>query len=181
MVRLFVGIFPPENVRIAAVEAQKKLSTLPLDMKLVEQENIHISLSFLGETNEKEIPGLCRKLDEVCKKKAFPITISSVKTIPNRNYFRVLALGVESEEDALENLRKDVVKAVGGGSYPAHLTLARVREVKNKDVALEGIDKIEFSQEFTVDSVCLVKSVVTRNGPVYGVVHRSLLSSSSQG
>ena len=53
--------------------------------------------------------------------------------------------------------------------FSAHLTIARVRSVKNKDKLLQIIEKyrdIEFAK-IKVDSIILKKSELTSKGPIY--------------
>ncbi len=176
MVRLFIGIFIPENVKTPITDLQDSLTKMPMDVKLVERENLHISLSFLGETPDENIGLISKRLDEICKNyKKFTVKTGSVLLIPNESYIRVIALDVKSSGEDLENIRKDIVKIIGGDSYPVHLTLARVREISNKNFVKENLSGKNLEKYFEIDSVQLIKSVVTRRGPVYQTVHESKL------
>lgn len=177
MVRLFIGIFVPEDVKKPILDLQDSLTKMPMGVKPVERENLHISLTFLGETPEENVGLISKRLDDICKKyRKFTVKVGGVLLIPNESYIRVIALDAHSGGDVLENLRKDVVKSVGGDSYPAHLTIARVREVSNKNFVRENLKGVNLEKYFEVDSVYLIKSVVTRKGPVYESVHRSGLT-----
>ena len=177
MVRLFIGVFVPEDVKSPIVDLQDSLTKMPMEAKLVERENLHISLSFLGETPDSQVPLISRRLDEVCgKHKKFTVRVGGVLLIPNDSYIRVIALDARSNGDAMERLREDVVKAAGGESYPAHLTLARVREVSNKNFVRDNLKSVALEKYFEIGSVHLIKSVMTRRGPVYEVVHESRLA-----
>ncbi len=176
MVRLFIGVFVPEGLKTPITDLQDSLTKMPMDAKLVERENLHISLTFLGETPEDQIGLISRRMDEVCKSyRKFTVKVGSVMLIPNESYVRVIALGVKSNEDVMENLRKDIVKVIGGDSYPAHLTLARVRDVQDKVFVRDNLKSVGLEKYFEVESVHLIKSVVTRRGPVYEAVHESKL------
>jgi 2'-5' RNA ligase len=176
MSRLFVGIFVPDEVKKEIAEVQDSLTKMPMRAKLVEPENLHLTLTFLGETPDEKVEEISKKLDEVCSKyKGFTTKIGGVMMIPNENYIRVVALDVKSNNDVMENLRKDIVKQIGGDSYPVHLTLARVREVTNKNFVRENLKSVNVEKFFAAESVHLIKSVVSRRGPVYKSVHESKL------
>lgn len=176
MARLFVGIFVPEQVKRPILDLQDSLARMPMDAKLVERENLHISLSFLGETPEDKVGELSESLDGVCSNyKKFTVKVSGGMLIPSENYVRVIAIDAKSSNDVLESLRKDIVKSIGGDSYPAHLTLARVREISDKKIVADFVRACKVEKYFEVGSVCLIKSVVTKRGPVYEVVHESKL------
>lgn len=176
MVRLFIGVLVPEDVKTPITDFQDSLTKMPMEVKLVERENLHISLTFLGETPEEQVGLISKRLDEVCKNyRKFTVKIGGVLLIPNESYIRVIALDVKSNGDVLENLRKDVVKLIGGDSYPAHLTLARVRKVTDKNFVGQNLKNTGLEKYFEVGSVYLIKSVATRRGPVYEVVHEGKL------
>lgn len=174
MARLFIGVFVPEDVKTPITDLQDSLTKMPMDLKLVERENLHISLSFLGEVPEENVGLISSRMDEVCRNyRKFTVRVGGVLMIPNESFIRVIALDVRSNDDVLERLRKNIVKVIGGDSNPAHLTLARVREVTNKSFVASGLGSVVLEKYFEVDSVQLIKSVMTRRGPVYESAHQS--------
>ncbi|HIH76546.1 MAG TPA: RNA 2',3'-cyclic phosphodiesterase, partial [Methanomassiliicoccales archaeon] len=96
---------------------------------------------------------------------------------PNARTARVLWVGMEGAEPL-----KDIVKKLEDGCDPMgfgrdkqafspHLTLARVREGFNADLA----DFMKYGHEkdfgsFTVNALKLMKSVLTPSGPIYSDV-----------
>jgi 2'-5' RNA ligase len=177
MSRLFVGIFLPDELKESISEIQDSITKMPMRAKLVEPENLHLTVTFLGETPDEKIDEISKKLGSVCSRyKSFTAKIGGVMLIPNENYIRVIALDVKSNNDVLENLRKDIVREIGGDSYPVHLTLARVREVADKNFVRENSKSLNVEKFFSVDSVHLIKSTVSRRGPVYESIHESELA-----
>lgn len=175
MVRVFVGINIPEDIKRYVTGIQTQLKTFPATMKFVEPENLHISLSFLGDVNESELGNIKSKLDEICALHAsFEVALGDIQLIPNKNFMRVVALDAIGEN--LESLRKEIVKAVGGESHPTHLTLARIGNVTNKNDFIRSVEKIVCNkQTVRVDTIYLIKSELQRNGPVYTKLHGSRL------
>ncbi len=175
MVRAFVGVPIPETIKSYLVGIQAKLNSLPIKSKLVEFENLHISLSFLGDIDESAVEAIKSKLDYLSELyKNFEISIGDILLIPNEKFTRVIALDVKSE--LLETLRKEIVKQVGGESHPAHLTLARVKTIGDKSGFLEKVKEIELSRKnFTIDGICLFESKLQKGGPVYTILHKAHL------
>lgn len=175
MVRAFIGIVIPDGVKSQVTEVQEHLKTLPIKAKLVEPENLHISLSFLGDIADTEIEGIESRLDGISKSyEKFEIVINGIELIPNEDFVRVIALDVESGD--LESLRKEIVKSIGGKIHPAHLTLARVSSIDEKGRFIENINKLyPEKMTFKVDSVYLIKSELESGGPVYTILHASHL------
>jgi 2'-5' RNA ligase len=175
MVRCFIGFLVPENVKEHIVKIQGEISKLPIVCKFVEVENLHVCLSFLGETDV--VNEIIKTLDEICSNyKRFDVSIGKVRLIPNENYIRVLALDVSERTGNIEKISKDIVRQIGGDSKPPHLTLCRVKSISDKKNVIQklkemGIEKISF----TVSAIQLIKSELRRAGPVYSVIHESKL------
>jgi 2'-5' RNA ligase len=179
MVRCFVGILIPEELKNSVVSLQKRLETLPMGCKFVERENLHLSVSFLGEVEEAKLEEITKKLDAVCARfKKFTAVVSDLKVIPSESYIRVLALSVYDDADSLVEIGNAIRKEVGGDVKPPHLTLCRVKSIENKKniiVELENYKNFEIGK-FTVSKINLIKSDLERSGPVYTTIHESFLS-----
>ncbi len=175
MVRCFIGIFAPENIKEKVVTLQNELKHL-INSKMVEKENLHICFSFLGEIEEREIEKIANTMDGIAKNyEKFDVKISGIKLIPSEKYIRVIALGV-IDEDKIKNLNKEIKQKIGGDTKPPHLTLCRVKSIPEKKAFLEKIKKIELDfGTMTIDSLCLVKSKLSKSGPIYSIIHRSAL------
>ena len=166
MVRCFEAIFPEEKVIKKSIEVLRLIDSLPMKTKLVEPENLHISLSFLGEKTDNEIQKIVNKLEIIAEGfHSFEVEFNGIEFIPNKSFIRVLAVKVKSFDG--EVLRNKIVSSVGGSSYPLHLTLARVKNVSNKNKVVESLSSINISEKSIVKSFYLVKSQLTKKGPVY--------------
>ncbi len=174
MVRCFIGIMIPGEIRKRVISLQNELRALPMRCKFVEPDNLHISLSFLGEISENEVERISNKLDVICNGfKPFQAYVAGLRTIPSKSYFRVLALDVKS--DGIEKLSKDVKRKIGGSVHPPHLTLCRVKSVEKKEDVIKWVEERKNVDigSFVVSDVKLVKSELSRSGPRYTVLHES--------
>jgi len=177
--RAFIGILAPEGVRNAGIRMQEELRNSGVIGKFVEPQNLHLNLSFLDEITEEELQEFGAKLDLIAKGyKRVEIQVSSLKAIPNTKFARVVAFGVSGGNDALTSLSRDIQKSIGGDVKPPHMTLCRVKELKDKKAFGDFIEKnasMNFAS-FEIDSVQIIKSELTREGPIYSVVHESKFS-----
>lgn len=177
MVRCFVGILIPENLKEKIIELQNYLSNF-VKAKFVERENLHLCFSFLGEKSEKEIGLIKKNLDEISKNfKNFEIRIKGIKLIPSEKFIRVIALNAFDEERISNSLRLEILNKIGGDSKPLHLTLCRVKSMDKKNF-FENIKKIQDfdAGSFTLSSIQLIKSELSKKGPKYEIIHESKLS-----
>ncbi len=168
--RVFVASFiRDEKIKEIAKNLQNQFSKF-LYAKNVEIENLHITYTFLGEKSFSEVKTIEEKLKECLKnEKAIIASISKILLIPNENFIRVIALEIKSLE--AENLRKKIVSFVGGDSHSLHLTLARVKSFIDKQRFLDFIKTLIFEQVyFKINTICLVESLLTPNGPIYKII-----------
>ena len=68
MVRLFVAVDIPENIKEKIVELQKNIGEKFADIKFVEEENLHYTIKFLGEVEEQKIEEVKNILSEASNK-----------------------------------------------------------------------------------------------------------------
>ena len=171
MVRVFVGILLPENLKTSVTEAQKNLENLPIECKFIEPENLHISLDFIGEVDEDQLEKIKNKISGLVKYAAsFQIEIGDLKLIPNERYVRVIALEINSPDLFL--LGKKLKELIGGDVKSPHLTLCRVKKVLSKKELIEKFELFKRGSigSFKVSSIQLIKSELRREGPAYSVV-----------
>ena len=158
------------------VQFENEIRNLGANVKLVEPENIHITLKFLGDTNEE----YADRIDEIMKDAVkdinpFEIKLKGAGVFPNQNYIKVMWIGIENGEQIGKIVSKidEKISELGFEKerrrFSAHLTIARVKSAKNKEKLLELIEKyrdIEFGS-LKVDTIKLKKSELTPKGPIY--------------
>ncbi len=149
-------------------------------LKPVEDENIHITLRFLGEVPEDSIPSIiaCIKTAEVFN--PFNIEVKGVGAFPTLSRPRVIWVGVSAGGEKLKALR-DMMEAClkpfakpDRNEFTPHITVARVKG--RVDLAclrdlVESYADFIFGQS-PVTEVKLKKSVLRPEGPIYTDVLR---------
>lgn len=176
--RLFACVWVPEDLRKKIKDFQGKMRDLPMKAKFVETDNLHFTVTFLGETPDENLSDLKRRLDESVKSiNKFDVKIEELKLIPDENYIRVIGIKVKNGEIA--NLIKSVADSIGGKYYlEQKITLCRVRKIFDKKELQKFVElnKNVKIGKFRVNAVSLVQSKLTRSGPIYENIHASHLS-----
>ncbi len=176
--RLFIGLFVPENVKNYVARIQSDLEKLPMTCKLVEPQNVHVSLSFLGEIKDTDVEKIKNALSEICQnRKRFLIGLGSIKLIPNANFIRVVVLDVLDPSGSLKVVCSDIKEKIGGSMKPPHLTLCRVKNISDKEMVVADVKTIELNEKisFVVESISLIKSELGPSGPKYKTVYKAKL------
>ncbi|MEM3421489.1 MAG: RNA 2',3'-cyclic phosphodiesterase [Candidatus Hadarchaeum sp.] len=181
MPRAFIAIDIDEPLRQKLAEVQNQLRGTGGDFKLVEPQNIHVTLKFLGEIPNKkveEITGAIKKA--IAGMKKFNMEIKKIGVFPNLNYVRVIWAGVEKGGEEIMALQKKIEKELQQigfrpeGDFVPHLTIARVKSAKNKERLAKFIkenESIDFGNT-RVLAVELKGSTLTPKGPIYNTLAR---------
>lgn len=173
--RCFIGVDIPEGLKPGIIELQKHLSGY--DVKLVEPQNLHFTLKFLGDIPEPE--KISSRIRSV-KMPSFEMELAGAGCFPSEKFIRVVWIGAYSKD--IINLQKTVEDALypefPREKFAPHLTIARARSQKFRDEISELIKKNgeTFIGKMKVEGFSLKKSVLAPEGPVYTDIEKFRLS-----
>jgi 2'-5' RNA ligase len=175
-IRCFIAIEIPEPLRVAIGDTIEALKQCGADVKWVSSENIHITLKFLGDTEESLLSAIQERLSKkLFNYKPFCIRISGAGSFPPGKHPRVIWVGID-ESSALKTLHGEVESGMRELGYAAeerpflaHITVGRVKSGRRlSDVAKKLAESREIEiGNFEVKSIKLMKSELGRGGPVY--------------
>ena len=159
--RCFIAVEIPD-------ETKKKISHVKKEFqgKIVSDENIHVTLKFLGDVDEKNIPNIIEKLKKVSFK-SFDISFIGVGAFPKNSHARVLWIGCESPE--LNALARQIQHILPPSEdFVGHVTVARM---EYQDVT-SFVNKHKDNEFGTMHctSFVLKKSILTPKGSVYSTI-----------
>jgi 2'-5' RNA ligase len=172
MPRLFVSIDLP---RIVKRELSGICSGLP-NGRWVKEEQIHLTLRFIGEVDDKVFQEIKKNLAEI-ESLPFSIRLAGVGCFPSRAQPRIVWAGVDPGEpvSALRNKVEAAMVNLGlppeGQKFSPHVTLARLRDTPPAAITRYLSTNTLFTgSRFEVKEFYLYSSVLTKNGAVYRVV-----------
>jgi len=175
MPRLFTCIWLPEDVKSNVIKFQNEIKKLPIKAKFVEPENIHITITFIGELNENKIKDLIEKINSITNDfTKIKIELEGLKLLPNENFIRVIGIDVKNNEE-LKKLIKNIGNCTRSKFYEStKLTLCRVKNIYNKNLLKNFIEKNRYIKigSFEVKEISLVESILGRDGPTYKIIHK---------
>lgn len=181
MKRTFIAIRTPISKQTAEFIQDIKFVLKDEKIKWVEDWNLHITLFFIGNIDENIIDEIGNKLtDNLGKIKSFTLSSEGVGVFKNVYKPKILWFGIRQSEN-LTNLKLAVDKVISSfgftieeRDFKPHLTIGRVRFIKNKDKiknALEKYKEVEI-QDFSINEVIFYESKLTPKGPVYEVLKK---------
>jgi 2'-5' RNA ligase len=189
-IRTFIAVALSEPIRDAVVALQKELARTGTAVKWVEPENLHVTLVFLGEVEDRAIPQVCRITTDAVRGHApFRLTVERTSAFPSPRRPRTLWVGIGAGvqeltaiHDALEPPLKDLGYRMEDRQYTPHVTLGRIKSDNDTDQLAAALTKRAgwTGGEMTVHEVCVLSSELTPDGPIYTVLGRAPLGSGGE-
>jgi len=170
--RAFIAIELPDELKKKISDFQNELQTQDF-VAANWTSDYHLTLKFFGEIDEhkqKEIANIL--VDIASKTKSFDLELKGVGAFPSQDYVRVLWMGAGYGDDEAKFLQKEIDEALSEdfekeSNYANHLTLARIKAVKDKFKLKKFFENKQSFGKFKVSSIKFIKSVLTKSGPVY--------------
>lgn len=171
--RIFVAVDLDDNVRHGlAAHLSASVGDGGLPGSVTPPANWHITLRFLGKTNQPVYETLLGRLDEADLGPSFDLAFTGLGAFPRPPRATVLWLGVGDGSEALTDLAATVEESVVDvGFLPeerpfhAHLTLSRIRPPQNVRGLVEGVKPNLLRQ--TVRHIAVFESILGRGPAVY--------------
>lgn len=148
-------------------------------IKWVEEHNIHITLKFFGDTEERKIPQISAILAELASRTTrFTFRLSKTGIFGSRYAPRVIWTGIDPYEPMTalmkavhEDLRKAGFEPDRQNQVP-HLTLGRVKEIRDREMFGRAMDQFSGLESQLIDSreIILYESILRREGPEYRAI-----------
>jgi 2'-5' RNA ligase len=151
-------------------ELQKPIPKV--DTKLTFPKDFHLTLKFLGEVEDSKVDEIKTLLAAV-KFKPFEAKITSIGFFTEQ-FIRTVWIKAEAKE--IIDLQKQVDEKLISlfkkeTQFEPHITLARTKFIKDKNVFIEQIRKIKTAEKTVkIKDFELVKSTLMPGGPVYEVL-----------
>ena len=175
--RCFIAIPLPNQTHQELHKIQSQLKETGADVKWVKSDNIHLTLKFLGDAEGTKIATISQKLKEIASGyPCFETIIGKLGTFPTLSNPRVIWLGIDKNEDKINNMQKRIEEVLEPLGFPketrvfhSHLTLGRVRSKKNIQNLTEKIKTLSLPQlvPITVDKMILFQSILKPSGAEY--------------
>ena len=180
--RTFIAIELPHPTKEKISQVQQIFKECDLAFKWVKPENIHLTLKFLGNIKNEQLPEIKNIITDVAKKnKSLKAQFTDFGFFPNEKRPRVFFIAT-SYQDLLKSIAQeleDKLETIGFEAeyrFKSHLTLARIKSLENIDCLKEKSKEIKLTEEFSINEIILFKSTLTPSGPIYEKIFTSPLA-----
>jgi len=175
-VRCFIAIDIGEETRREIDSLISRLRRLGPDLKWLSGERIHLTLKFLGNTEEALVERIKASLTSIAScHRIFSLRAAGTGVFPDYSRPRVLWVGIDGSEE-LNLLYNDIESAMEQLGYRReertfrpHLTIARVRSSRGLSPLLKELRRYRESEfgKIEVAEILLMKSTLKPTGAEY--------------
>lgn len=165
--RIFIAIEVPEKIKEKLREVQKEFEEYAV-INFVNE--FHLTLRFLGELSELKLERVKERLKNLSFKN-FDLNLSNLGVFPNKKFINVLWVGLKPEKKVkdIKQIIDEKLRDMFGveDKFKAHITLGRVKSIKDREGFLKKVEEIEVEGDFKVKDIKLIKSELTKDGAEY--------------
>ncbi|MCY1718821.1 RNA 2',3'-cyclic phosphodiesterase [Prolixibacteraceae bacterium Z1-6] len=150
-------------------------------IKWVDEDNLHLTLRFLGNTTRQQLYELVDRLQVVAElTDSFQLKIKGAGYFKSKGQPRVVFVRIIDSDSLSELVAGIEQNAVAIGfqdelkAFRPHLTLGRIKHLENKNrfySKMEKLESIDF-QKVDVTEFILYQSILRPEGPVYRVIKK---------
>lgn len=179
-VRCFAGIplaDPARSHILSARDALRAGAPGWRDEKWVADDNLHVTLHFMGALEEPALDELLVALDEAIRFERFVLPLAGITAVPGTRHCRMLWASFLDPDEACAELAEQVQHAalafgipVEDRTFKPHATLCRARRPRPFDTAaLEDANDLlgSSASSMSVGRVTVFASRLSPRGPVY--------------
>ncbi len=107
--RVFIGVDFADQTQSEITGIQNQLKPYAVSGNWKSQNNLHLTLKFLGEVSTEQLPVIHDTVRTICSsRKAFSLAISNLWSFDGKDSIRVLWLGLTGDLDLLQSLQNKI-------------------------------------------------------------------------
>lgn len=188
-IRSFIAIAVPPETRSCLDRIAGKLKATTSDVRWVKRDDVHLTLKFLGDVEERRIPEIEGCIEQcIAEIPSFSIAVRDLGAFPSDHNPQIIWIAAEDASGRLaavqlsleEGLSRMGFKKEKRSFFP-HLTLGRLKSARGKEAVRRGLATLQHADcgAYHAESVCLYKSDLTPGGAVYTLLKSFALLTSS--
>ena len=174
--RIFIAVKIKPNDVFTDIISSLKAGLSNENIRWTRKGNIHITLAFLGDTDEEKITTISMMLKKICGGSGkFELNIKGLGIFKNLSNPRVIWSGIESPEE-FPWLHNQIMTGLRNSGFiieerpfKPHLTIGRIKYIKDKTLLNTLIERYQNKeiQRIEINEVILYESIILPSGPVY--------------
>ena len=176
--RVFIGIPAGDQVKSTLPLLKSIIDCNSRHIKWIPFDNIHLTLSFLGDVSINDIPDFIQSVEHNIAISQFQLSISGTGVFPLAKSPRVLWLGIDKGINDLKLLHEQVVRSVNkfkdnyeNNIFIPHISIARISRYHRKIAVLPLLNSVYSPIDLEVNSISMYESKLFLEGSQYTIIN----------
>jgi len=183
-VRTFIAFDTPPSLKEEISKIQTVLKESRADVRWESGSKFHVTIKFLGDVDEKILPGVIGCVREVSYRyHPFPVMYGGLGAFPDKIRPRVLWIGCTNSDKQLLSMKNELDRSLsvhGFGiedrQFRPHVTLGRVKSQSGLKNLIRMLENVNFEpREVSISDIIVVKSTLKPGGSEYSTLASMLL------
>jgi len=177
--RCFIALDLPDGAVSELKKVQQEIWKQDLFTgKLTEEENLHLTLKFLGSIDKNKVENIKERLKHISVN-SFEAKINEIG-IFSPEFVRIIWVTLNGNEafelqSLIDNALVDFFPKEE--RFMSHITIARVKNVKDKEKLIDYIDNFKIKEiKAKINSFSLITSELKPKGPIFTVIEKYKLN-----
>lgn len=177
-IRTFIAVVPSDRIRRNLANVINKISPLSSAYRWVREDHLHLTIHFIGNLPNREIPEFCQAVaDQIRTIAPFELEIKGIGAFPTDEEPRVIWAGVDQGQAELKRLNQELEPLLAHwginkdrNKFEPHLTLGRLQRGERWNEALRRELRrlaVHPAGSCLIDKVIVYSSYLDRSGPTY--------------
>ncbi len=180
IIRTFIALEISNVIRNQITDIQKNLLNKGAEIRWIRNDNIHLTLRFLGEIENKSHDKIFEAMNNVAEDaRSLKLSLTGLGMFPDENHPTVIWVGIGGEVEELRQMAEkcDYYLTAKGFEiksrhFRPHITIGRIKKITNKNLFISELNDVEINQTvFKVDRLNVVKSDLKPTGAIYTNLH----------
>lgn len=182
MIRLFVALLVPGEIRNEIIRIRDEAIDNPEDYNWVTEDKLHITLKFIGEVEEGLVNKISEELDFVKNYRSFKCVISKFGFFFRSREPKILWADFNTDDSIIKLVKELNYRLEKFNIEPErrkfkpHLTLLRIKKNPGEDFIHKFNNHSFPALNFKADIITLMQSTLNRTGAQYKEIKKYELS-----
>jgi RNA 2',3'-cyclic 3'-phosphodiesterase len=177
MNRLFVALNLPDEIKHEIVNLRRRVNDNP-EYNWQNENKLHLTIKFIGSVPDEMVNKIAVSLNFISEYKAVSCSLKEFNFFTRKKIPKILFISMEMDESVNElvsRINSELVKfsiLPESRAFTPHLTLLRIREIKEKDFIKNFMDFKVPQVKFAIKDASLFKSRLLPGGSVYSEIKK---------
>ncbi|QEG23810.1 RNA 2',3'-cyclic phosphodiesterase [Mariniblastus fucicola] len=138
-IRTFIAVYASQKINSNVARLIERFGAFSREVNWIPEDNLHLTLNFVGEINDREVPEFCSDAAEfISQFEPFDLVLGGLDGFPSLENPKTIWIGAEEGGDEMALISREITKFLRDWSlgksrfeFAPHMTIGRVKKGTN--------------------------------------------------